>query len=95
MYVLFSPCASIRSLNTSNALQTTKQLKCIPFPNYEPDNDVPMSDTSSESDLVINTTGLFHTRLVSNASTSSSVSSASSDSISGTFVFVAHDHIHS
>jgi len=62
---------------------TAKQLKCIPFPNYEPDNDVAMSDASSESDFLATTTtgDAYHTRLASDASISSSDSSASTDSI--------------
>jgi len=53
-----------------------KQLKCIPFPHYEPDNDVAMSDASSDSDGLLSAgSELYHTRLPSNAS---SVSSADS-----------------
>ncbi|KAL0956131.1 hypothetical protein HGRIS_002297 [Hohenbuehelia grisea] len=46
----------------------SKQLKLVPFPNYEPDTDVAMSDAEP---LRIET---HHTRLSSNASTLSSFS---------------------
>jgi hypothetical protein len=46
-----------------------KQLKLIPFPNYQPDTDVAMSD--------VDPTDPHHTRIPSDASTSSSISSGS------------------
>lgn len=48
----------------------TKQLKLVPFPTYEPDNDVCMSDASSDQDLL--TVDPHHGRF---NSTSSAVSS--------------------
>jgi uncharacterized protein YdaT len=81
------PCASISAKLIHGLAQTAKQLKCIPFPNFESDNDVAMSDASSESDFVTTTSEAYHTRLASNASTSSSDSSASSDSIDGALAF--------
>ncbi|KAI9569710.1 hypothetical protein HD554DRAFT_2090262 [Boletus coccyginus] len=51
--------------------QTVKQLKLVPFPAYEPDHDVAMSDSSS-SDSEQFFPENHHTRLVSIASTSSS-----------------------
>lgn len=51
--------------------QTVKQLKLVPFPGYEPDHDVAMSDSSS-SDSEQFFSENHHTRLVSTASTASS-----------------------
>lgn len=53
------------------ACQTVKQLKLVPFPGYQPDHDVAMSDSSS-SDSEQFFPENHHTRLVSTASTSSS-----------------------
>lgn len=53
--------------------QSAKQLKMVPFPNYEPDADVAMSDSSS-SDVEAYYPETHHTRLASNTSTSSSSS---------------------
>lgn len=50
--------------------RSTKQLKLVPFPTYEPDNDVCMSDASSDQDLL--TVDPHHGRF---NSTSSAVSS--------------------
>lgn len=55
-----------------SSVPNTKQPKCIPFPNYESDHDVAMSDASSEFDPVTTASDAYHTRLSSNASTSSS-----------------------
>ncbi|KAF8134630.1 hypothetical protein EV363DRAFT_1324148 [Boletus edulis] len=55
--------------------QTVKQLKLVPFPGYEPDHDVAMSDSSS-SDSEQFFPENHHTRLVSTASTASSLSEA-------------------
>lgn len=49
--------------------QTAKQLKLVPFPGYEPDHDVAMSDSSDSEQFFPEN---HHTRLVSTASTSSS-----------------------
>ncbi|KAG8213986.1 hypothetical protein J3R82DRAFT_10736 [Butyriboletus roseoflavus] len=49
--------------------QTVKQLKLVPFPGYEPDHDVAMSDSSDSEQFFPEN---HHTRLVSTASTSSS-----------------------
>ncbi|KAF9227297.1 hypothetical protein BS17DRAFT_775252 [Gyrodon lividus] len=51
--------------------QAAKQLKMVPFPGCEPDNDVAMSDSSS-SDSEHFFSESHHTRLESTASTSSS-----------------------
>ncbi|KIJ67840.1 hypothetical protein HYDPIDRAFT_173592 [Hydnomerulius pinastri MD-312] len=59
--------------------QAVKQLKMVPFPGYEADNDVAMSDSSS-SDSELFFPENHHTRLVSTASTSSS-SSGSFDAV--------------
>ncbi|OJA17469.1 hypothetical protein AZE42_03922 [Rhizopogon vesiculosus] len=59
--------------------QVAKQLKMVPFPNYEPDTDVAMSDSPS-SDLEPFFPETHHTRLHSTAS-SSSGSSGFSDGI--------------
>ncbi|KAH7926692.1 hypothetical protein BV22DRAFT_1086386 [Leucogyrophana mollusca] len=59
--------------------QTVKQIKMIPFPNYEPDFDVTMTESPS-SDVEQYFPGNHHTRLASTASTSSQ-SSGSSDFI--------------
>ena len=53
------------------ARQTAKQLKLIPFPGYEPDHDIAMSDSSS-SDSEQFFPENHHARLVSTTSTSSS-----------------------
>ncbi|KAI6021481.1 hypothetical protein BKA83DRAFT_4282503 [Pisolithus microcarpus] len=59
--------------------QATKQLKLVPFPGYEPDSDVAMSDSPS-SDLDLFFPENHHSRLVSTAS-SSSVSSGLCDAV--------------
>ncbi|KAH7888640.1 hypothetical protein F5I97DRAFT_1854271 [Phlebopus sp. FC_14] len=52
--------------------QATKQLKMVPFPGYEPDHDVAMSDSSSsDSEHFLEN---HHTRLISTASSCSSSS---------------------
>jgi len=61
------------------APQVSKQQKMIPFPAYEPDYDVAMSDSSSDADMYTLADN-HHVRLSSSASTTSA-SSASSDGI--------------
>ncbi|ETW81234.1 hypothetical protein HETIRDRAFT_476703, partial [Heterobasidion irregulare TC 32-1] len=51
----------------------TKQIRCIPFPAYEPDFDVEMSDASS-SDNELMPAQQFHSRHDSTASTNSDAS---------------------
>ncbi|KAF9241645.1 hypothetical protein BU15DRAFT_87216 [Melanogaster broomeanus] len=51
--------------------QAAKQLKLVPFPGYEPENDVAMSDSSS-SDSEPFFPESHHTRLVSTVSSTSS-----------------------
>ncbi|KAI6157848.1 hypothetical protein BKA82DRAFT_1006936 [Pisolithus tinctorius] len=60
--------------------QAAKQLKLVPFPGFEPDSDVPMSDSPS-SDLDLFFPENHHSRLVSTASSSSSVSSGLYDAV--------------
>jgi len=61
-------------LDSDDVMPTnSKQLKLVPFPNYEPDNDVAMSDVES-----IYTP--HHTRYPSNVSASSASSDSSSPS---------------
>ncbi|KAG6332604.1 hypothetical protein ID866_6482 [Astraeus odoratus] len=56
--------------------QSAKHLKLVPFPGYEPDTDVAMSDSPS-SDLDLFFPENHHSRLVSTASTASSSSISS------------------
>jgi hypothetical protein len=61
--------------STEDYPQAAKQLKLVPFPGYEPETDVAMSDSSSsDSDPFFPES--HHTRLVSTTSTSSSSFSA-------------------
>ena len=71
LYVYILTPASQENIDVRNKLQNTKQLKCIPFPHYTPDDDVAMSDASSETSPIDEA---YHTRLSSNASSSSCVS---------------------
>ncbi|KAL4073850.1 hypothetical protein J3A83DRAFT_4357781 [Scleroderma citrinum] len=61
----------------NDCVQVAKQLKLVPFPGYEPDNDVAMSDSPS-SDLDLFFPESHHSRLVSTVSTASSSSVSSS-----------------
>jgi len=65
------PTSRLPAPHVFTARQTVKQLKLVPFPGYEPDHDVAMSDSSS-SDSEQFFPENHHTRLVSTASTSSS-----------------------
>ncbi|KZP34305.1 hypothetical protein FIBSPDRAFT_906428 [Athelia psychrophila] len=49
-----------------------KQLKSIPFPGFEMDVDVAMSDASSDFGSALNSPEAYHSRLASNVSTNSS-----------------------
>ncbi|KAL4078331.1 hypothetical protein V8B97DRAFT_2003554 [Scleroderma yunnanense] len=60
----------------NDCVQVAKQLKLVPFPGYEPDNDVAMSDSPSDLDLFFPES--HHSRLVSTVSTASSSSVSSS-----------------
>jgi hypothetical protein len=65
--------------SNTRSCQVAKQMKMVPFPNYEPDADVAMSESPS-SDAVSFFPENNHTRLHSTASSSSS-SSLYSDGI--------------
>ncbi|KIM69726.1 hypothetical protein SCLCIDRAFT_722522 [Scleroderma citrinum Foug A] len=62
---------------SNDCIQVAKQLKLVPFPGYEADTDVAMSDSPS-SDLDLFFPENHHSRLVSTASTASSSSLSSS-----------------
>lgn len=53
-------------------MQFAKQLKSIPFPGFEMDVDVAMSDASSDFGSALNSPEAYHSRLASNVSTNSS-----------------------
>ncbi|KAG2111290.1 uncharacterized protein F5147DRAFT_573724 [Suillus discolor] len=65
---------------TDDCPQVAKQLKMVPFPNYEPDADALMSESPSHDDVVSFFPENYHSRLHSTAS-SSSGSSLYSDAI--------------
>lgn len=69
------PSPDLLCLRISITCQTAKQLKLVPFPGYEPDHDVAMSDSSS-SDTEQFSPESHHARLVSTTSTASSLSEA-------------------
>lgn len=77
--VIFCPTYFLLLQSNTRSYQVAKQMKMVPFPNYEPDVDVAMSESPS-SDAVSFFPENNHTRLHSTASSSSS-SSLYSDGI--------------
>ncbi|THH20789.1 hypothetical protein EW146_g644 [Bondarzewia mesenterica] len=58
------------------SIRSAKQLRRIPFPAYEPDTDVTMSDGSSDSEIT--TVEQYHIRHDSGSSTNSNISNSAS-----------------